>query len=225
MRSQLPAGTEFDPERSVLEITHSKGIFSNASITLSALGAVHPRGQYVKVNWSKQDQWRDNDRNQANLFDDYFAPNQSANPALFTALPPVVHHGIYEDLHFRALRPYVAEYFRQAPIVQARMEAFIRKYDIDFDKIAGLCHRGTDKWIEIPAIGTGYYFGEARKLLRRHPDMRLLIQTDQRQVRDECIRDFGDRAFFIEEMPVTESNCVMHEIPPRSESFPISNWV
>jgi hypothetical protein len=57
--------------------------------------------------------------------------------------------------------------------------------------------------------------------MKKYPRMRVLVQTDQAQVRDFLLEEIGERAFFIEEMPVTYSSQAIHDVisPEAQISF------
>jgi hypothetical protein len=48
------------------------------------------------------------------------------------------------------------------------------------------------------------------KITKKHADLRVLVQTDRKQVRDYFLSEIGPAAFYIEEMPVTCSSSAMH---------------
>ena len=119
-------------------------------------------------------------------------------------------HGFYEDLHFKKLNAYVHNYFNPSSLVKGRIQQFFEKYRICPDRTIGVCYRGTDKVFEVRAISPSRYLSEVKKLLKKHTDLRVLVQTDQKQVRDYLLSEIGPAAFYIEELPVTCSSSAMH---------------
>jgi hypothetical protein len=120
-------------------------------------------------------------------------------------MPPINSTGVYKDLRFDKLNPYVQNYFAPSDTVIRKQEELVRNYKIDFENTIGLWYRGTDKWIEVPTISPDYYIRVARRLLAENHNLRLLVQTDQEQARDRFLKEFKERAFYISEMPVTKS--------------------
>jgi hypothetical protein len=218
----LSTGTHFDEKKNQLTINRNYGFFSNCSVTLWALTKIYPSESFVKVNWSSEDRYRDNDQAGKNLFDLYFEQNAKADTHQLSPLSPVNHHGIYAELPFQQLNPYIQSYFVPSAVVQKRQKELLQKYNIDCEKTISLCYRGTDKWTEIAPIPPRFYINETRRLLANRSDLRVLVQTDQEQVRKQCLAYFGERAFYFDEMPVTSSSIAIDHI--SQEFRKISNF-
>jgi hypothetical protein len=218
----LSTSTHFDEKKNELTIRWNYGFFSNCSVTLWALTKLHPSKSFVKVNWASQDRYRDSDQAGENLFDLYFEQNTKADTHQLLPLSPVNHHGTYADLPFERLTPYIQNYFVPSHIVQKKQKELLQKYNIDYEKTMSLWYRGTDKWTEIAPIPPKFYIDEARRLLAKHPDLRVLVQTDQEQVRDQCASYFGEQAFYFDEMPVTPSSIPIDHI--SQDYMRISNF-
>src|SRR5208282_2604078 len=212
LNSYLDTSTHVDVRKNQLEITHSFGFFSNCSWTLLALTRIYPSERYVKVNWPCQDQWRNDDQVGKNLFDLYFHPNSDLDPRALENLSPFNYHGVYRDLRFDKLTPYIGNYFAPSEIVTKKLDELVRKYEIDFNNTLGLWYRGTDKFTELVPVPPRYYVAEVRRLLRKNPRLRVLLQTDQEQVRDIFVKELGERAFYFSELPVTKSSIGIHNI-------------
>ncbi len=75
-----------------------------------------------------------------------------------------------------------------------------------------MCYRGTDKGTEITLESPEMYAEAAHAVLKRNPRYRVLVQTDQAQVRDFLAEELGERAFFIYEMPVTDTDNAIHNV-------------
>lgn len=216
--------TYLDTKKNQLDISapDSIGFFGNCTITLWALTRIYPSDRFVRVNWPKQGIWRDSDQAGMNLFDLYFNQNTNSECHQLPHLSPLNYHGLYSDLPFDKLSPYVQNYFLPSNAVRQRQEKLEHKYNIDYDKTVALWYRGTDKWTELSTISPRHYILETQRLLANDDDLRVLIQTDQEQVRDNCIAYHGKRAFYFDELPVTTSMTGVHHIPVESRG--ISNF-
>lgn len=211
----MKPNAEYDSENGRLFILDDPawGFYALCTATLQELNKIYPAERNIKVQWPQVNSWRDGDRSQANLFDDYFAPDYEANPAEFQKVSGIRQLGIYEDIDYDKARPYLKHYFRPSERVEHRIAHFLGKYGIDPDNTIGLCIRGTDKWIETGIVSPAYYLQEAKRLLGSDSKLRLLVQTDQKQLRDYFMYDdFQNRAFFLEELPATEGTVVMHKV-------------
>jgi hypothetical protein len=177
-----------------------------------------PDGGHIEVIWPTQNTWRNVNSSRENLFNDYFQPKDFSNAERMQFVPRFNYHGVYEDLHFKKLNTFIHNYFKPSFLVERRIQQFLDKYHICADKTIGVCYRGTDKGYEVPSISPSRYLSEVQKLLKEHGDLRVLVQTDQKQVRDYLLSEIGPAAFYIEEMPVTCSSSAMHTVKEKTIS-------
>ena len=208
--SPLEHLVQYEPERKQLKLLHDAGFFSNCTVTLQNLTVLHPAEGHIEVIWPTQTMWRNLNGSRENLFNDYFRPKNRSQAKRMQFVPRFNAHGFYEDLHFKKLNAYVHNYFNPSSLVKSRIQQFFEKYRICPDRTIGVCYRGTDKVFEVRAISPSRYLSEVKKLLKKHTDLRVLVQTDQKQVRDYLLSEIGPAAFHIEEMPVTCSSSAMH---------------
>ena len=211
-----------DWKDSRLDITTPSGFFANCTATLSCLTRIYPYERYVRVNWPGQDLWRNADQVGVNLFDLYFHPNSNFDIHVLAKLSYTNPHGVYQDLNFEKLNPYISNYFVPSEIVREKMDEIVHKYKIDYGNTVGLWYRGTDKFTEHPPVPPHYYVAEIRKLVRKNPRLRVLVQTDQEQVRDIFVRELGEQVFYLNELPVTKSSIGIHKM--SSEERGLSNF-
>ncbi|MGP8069928.1 MAG: hypothetical protein ACLP5V_08565 [Candidatus Bathyarchaeia archaeon] len=213
--------TFWDPKKNQLDVTtpgHT-GLFGVCTVTLWALTSKYPSDTFVKVNWSGQDIWRDSDQAGENLFNLYFEPNTNVDTRQLPQVLPLDYHGVYSALPFNKLNPYVQNYFVPSNAIRKKQEELVSKYNIDYEKTVALWYRGTDKWIELSPIPPRYHILETARLLATDDDLRVLVQTDQEQIRDECMMHFGKRGFYFDELPVTSSLTGVHHIPAESRGM------
>lgn len=207
----LESLVQYDPQRKQLKLLHDAGFFSNCTVTLQNLTVLYPLdGGHIDVIWPTQNTWKNVNSSRENLFNDYFQPIDPSNAKRMQFLPRFNYHGVYEDLHFKKLNTFIHNYFKPSFLVESRGRQFLEKYQICTDKTIGVCYRGTDKVLEVPSISPIRYLSEVQKLLKEHDDLRVLVQTDQKQARDYFLSEIGPAAFHIEEMPATCSSSAMH---------------
>jgi hypothetical protein len=172
------------------------------------------------VNWSTQKRYKD--QLGKDLFELYFHPNPNVDLQSLVKISLIDQHRIYEDLDFEKLSPYIENYFLPSDIVRVKQEEFVRKYSIDYENTIGLCYRGTDKWLEIAQIQPEYYVQGVKRLIKREPSLRIMIQTDQEQIRNHFVSVLGKRAFFLSELPVSSSAIGVHNMSDSERG--ISNF-
>jgi len=179
----------------LLEISNNVGIFSRIDTSHCF---THFKDDPLQNIWPE-------------LFQENNTPLQSdASTSLLAK--KLFHHDPYSSIDFDAANPLMAHYFSLSHSVQELVELLTEKYKIDYENLIGVCYRGTDKFREISPVDMDVYLSQAEELLNRNVKSKILIQTDQLQVRNAFIEKFKDRCFFLDEMPVTETQTVMHEI-------------
>ncbi|MDZ4655871.1 MAG: hypothetical protein U1F44_08355 [Coriobacteriia bacterium] len=107
-------------------------------------------------------------------------------------------------------RAYVDAFMTPSDEVLETAEFFDEKYRIAMAPTIAVCYRGTDKHIEVKPTPISHYFATVDKLLVSKSDAEVLIQTDQEQVRDAFVERYGTRCKYIEELPVTTGDRVLH---------------
>ena len=191
--------------------THEAGFFSICSTILYNLARTHPRvnsvnGRYSFANF-KDDQGYD-------PWLDFFLAPQNTNEQI--SLPwlsnGLHHHKRYSSINFTETQFLLKKYFSPSQKVVEKIQFLQKKYSIDFAKTIAVNYRGTDKHTEVAPQPFETYGVTAQKLLNENPGFKILIQSDQKQFRDYLQSLLGDKSFYIEEMPVTEGEVVIHKI-------------
>jgi hypothetical protein len=160
-----------------------------------------------------------------NSWDLYFHQPRLDVPAPFSDKNPFArrlrHHSDYSTLPLKRVRGHIARYFSPNETVIREESDLLARYNINPAQTISVCFRGTDKSTEIALEDPQVYLDAARTTMKKHPRTRVLVQTDQAQVRDFLLKEIGERAFFIEEMPVTYSSQAIHDVisPEAQISF------
>lgn len=94
-------------------------------------------------------------------------------------------------------------YFAPSDEIIAKIKYLKYKYQVNPEETISIHYRGTDKFTEVAVASQEQYAEIAKKLLERHPNLRVLIQTDQKQALEYFLNQFGNRAFYIDELPTT----------------------
>lgn len=99
-------------------------------------------------------------------------------------------------------------------------EWFYKKYNLCYEETLAVCHRGTNKWTECASASTQAWLDKAKKVLKDNPHLnRVLLQTDQEQMRDAFLAEFGASCFFFEEIAATTGKMVMHAVTKKEEKL------
>jgi hypothetical protein len=218
----------YDRSERTLFVHHSSGFFSNCCVTLWNLREIQLAGEPLplRIDYSGSFEFFRNAEQQAqrtDLYPLFFRPAvERAVPAV--RLPFVEHHGQYAFLDYRRINPVIQRYFKpsaHALDIQARLKL---RYRIDPARTLAVVYRGTDKKVELLQATPEAYLRLARRLLMQNPGYRLWIQTDERAVRDLFCEAFGERCFYLREMPVSSDGRVVHEQDDQALSMPRSEF-
>lgn len=214
----LPYAGLYDPLTQVLRCGHNAGFFSNCTVTLWHLAQLHRQHGVLpaRLDFSAAFSSYRNPtqlREESDLYPLFFRPVPAPNAAVAcatTTLPMVRHHGLYRFIDFARLNPVIAAYFQPSAAAQDLAHHLQRKYGIDLHKTIAVVYRGTDKGIEVQLADPQAYLRATQALLARHPDHRVLIQTDEWAVQQLFLQTLGERCFALDEMPVSRDGMVVH---------------
>jgi hypothetical protein len=218
---QLTWGGHYEPETDVLFCGHNAGFFSNCCVTLWNIADLHSAtGRFpARINFSHAfSAYRNSGQllGQTDLYPLFFQPGRQEDPqGIFPYSPKhryPPNHGLYRFLDYDRLRPVIERYFQPSSRAQEVRAELIRHYEIDPATTLAVVYRGTDKSTEVKVASPEAYLGLTRTLLLRYPHYRVWIQTDESEVRDMFCRAFGDRCFFLHEMPVSTNGLAVHDL-------------
>ncbi len=92
------------------------------------------------------------------------------------------------------------------------------------ERTLAIVYRGTDKVQDVRLAPVEAYIAAAAAVMERHPELDILIQTDQQQARDLMIAAFPNARLF-DDVPVTQGALAIHRlefgtsIPMTKEDF------
>lgn len=192
----------------------NQGFFSVCSWALKHFAITYP---LIKEICGKHAFYDFKDKADYDPWSDYFLPPDLKDTDInINYFNKGVYHrsnqGTYSNLVFKESSALIAKYFRPSTKVQLKIEKFTTKYKFNLNKTIVIYVRGGDKYLEVIPKSVELYASKAVEIINKNKDFKVLIQTDQLQVRDHLLKTFGNRAFFIDELPVTETNLGIHKI-------------
>jgi hypothetical protein len=219
----------YDAHDGTLACGHDAGFFSICSVALRNIAEVLQRTGSLprRMDFSRTFRAFRNagqSRDALDMYPVFFLPGPADSAAELRRLPRVKHHGLYQRIDYRAFAPVLRRYFQpsaQARTIQAR---WIDRYRIEPGKTIAVIYRGTDKHTEVAIARPEAYVEQTRVILGRHPDFRILIQTDERSVRDLFLATFGSRCFFIDDMPVSDGGVAVHDLDDAVLGLDRGEW-
>ena len=202
----------FQPENRFLLVQLSDDIFDKFSDLLSDISdlanqGISPKKIHLTSGCDKYCNHSDN--SDIDLYPIFFKPDVYQNYELWTTLPRFVH-GRYSLAKTERWHPFIKRWFNPSDQVMAKVEKYSKEYQFDPEETIGVFYRGTDKKFEIPISDFRKYRQVLKFLLKKNPESRIFVQTDQEEFRDYLIGEFGSRCFYLEEMPVAKGSTGLH---------------
>lgn len=212
---RLPKNSFYSLENKTLYCVHNSGYFSNCSVTLWGLIELYKQNilpeninfSYSFIHFKTQEQIS----YQVDVYPNYFRyePIQIVKVDKEKLLRHD-HHGLYVKYTYDVYNLFIAKYFSLSSQALENVNNLLKKYKINPSETIAVCYRGTDKSREVKLATPEAYLKTAKQILKQNPNFKILIQTDQKQVRDLFLHHFQDQCIFFEEMPVTEGKRVLH---------------
>jgi hypothetical protein len=203
----------YDPSLNVLYSNWIGGFYANCSMALLALIQLANRG-IVPDRMVMDQEWdcvcKRKEVGNIDLYPLLFQENRLEKIPKLGGVALFDSHGRYGWLKNEGYLPFLRRWFRPADESFKIHERILRDNKVELSKTIAVVYRGTDKHTEVVLANPQEYIQLSHKLLKKKPDHRVLIQTDQTQVRDMFMAYFGESCFFLPEMPTTQKNVPIH---------------
>jgi hypothetical protein len=166
----------------MLRTTHNAGFFSCCNVKLTDLaGYIHKnKKQPDTVDSSVQFDWYKNNTKRDITFD-YFEDYNKIDVSFNTDFN---YHwkeqfSDYKTLDYKNLQPLMSKYFSPSKDIEERKRKIENKYNLDYENTCVLFYRGNDKNTETKICGYNEYIIYAEQVLKKNPDTKFLIQSDE----------------------------------------------
>lgn len=214
MNTILPHENTYSKESNTLHCNWNYGFFSNCSVTLWGLIDLyntHIMPDHIDFSggfsyYRSKSQIKD----RTDLYNIFFATDTDLDIEYSGVISKHDHHGIYGNYDYENYGRFIRKYFRPSKAIDLLQNQLSKAYNICFEETIVVYYRGTDKQIEVDCADPSHYLAATENILKTAPESRILIQTDQQQVRDMYLKHFGHRCFYFHELPVTKSNTGIH---------------
>ena len=122
------------------------------------------------------------------------------------------HHSLYRFIDFTATNTLVRTFFAPSQRIGAQIDRLTADYSLEPSQLIAVCYRGTDKSTEVRQNPLSKYLKVTRRLARKYPTHRILLQTDDSNALELFSKEFGQRLTWFAELPTTASATVMHKL-------------
>lgn len=187
----------------MLKITHNAGFYSCCTIRLEEILAYFNKFQQLPeiVDSSHQFAFYKTDYNQ-NLVDLFFktenTPIQYVKDVKTTSSLDEQQFSNYSLINYSDLEPFVKKYFMPSDIILQHMNFLITQYSIDLENTCAVRFRGTDKCIETKLPSYEELVEKAKLIQCKKPNIKFLVQTDEKEFLEFFIKEFPDAIYFSE---------------------------
>lgn len=122
----------------------------------------------------------------------------------------------YKNINFEQVTPFVTKYFTPSYPVLERCRVFENKYNLDYSQLCAVFYRGNDKVTEMKVASYDYFIDKAREVKARHPNMKFLVQPDEREFLEAFLQAFPNDTIYFEETPMLskQNSAMFFEIEP-----------
>ena len=227
----LSSNSEWDYLTDTLTVDHQSGFFDAVTIMLGNLIDIHkqiPNRPPIKnIIWKKNPMVSDCESNNYPLF---FCQSDNRNEISLGSpvKGPWVSHNFHE-INFTEINKIIKQYFNLSEGVMEIRDGLSTTYNVIPEKTIAIYYRGTDHINNIQPRTSHYtvinwiiknLLGEDLSLL---PEYRIMIQTDQKQIRDFFNDHLKKRErFYFQELPVAEGDIGLHKISQDERGMSIT---
>ena len=106
----------------------------------------------------------------------------------------------YKTLDLISLNPFITKYFTPNDEILKIQSEIENKYSIEHDNICVLFYRGNDKITEIALPSFNKYISDANEILKKEPNIKFLIQSDETDFLDRMKIEFPNNIIFYDEI-------------------------
>jgi len=196
----------------IILVNHDAGLFSTTTIILfNIINYFKNKGiNPTCIDSSQTFTWYRNSNN--NIFFDFFKikninilDNKSLEYFDYE-LRGDLQFKKYDDFNLDIYFKYVDVYFNLSDKVMNIYNNIINKYNLNFDNICVLFLRGNDKATECKIPSYDKYIEKGNELLKSNPDLKFLIQSDEKEFINEMTINFPNNVVFNDEIRIINKN-------------------
>jgi len=189
---------------------HNDGFFSNCSTRLHHLIEYFNTYKYLPIKFDSSNlfnHYKNNDDINKDITFVYFKDYKEISiPIKFDRY--INYNGSHQfsrfhRLDYEKLKPFIYKYFSPSDKILNIKKTIEDKYNIDYDNICVLFHRGNDKATETILPEYNDYVIYANKILeieKNNPNFKFLIQSDETEFLDEMKKLYPNHIIFYDEI-------------------------
>jgi hypothetical protein len=107
----------------------------------------------------------------------------------------------YDTLNLLEIRKFISIYFEPTDFIKSLVTNLETKYNLDYENLCSVFYRGNDKSKETNLASYESFFEKVDQVISKNPNVKLLVQTDELEFRNEFSKKYKDFIQF-DEIPV-----------------------
>ena len=201
----INTATMDQPNKKVLKTIHNAGFFSNCTIRLLDIIAYFNKHALLPDEVDSSEQFLHYKGYPGeNMIPAYF--NQEAESLDLQCSYPVdirmdcmaIQFDAYRNLDFKNISPFIKKYFMPSMNVLQYAAEFKIKYKLDYPNLCAVFYRGNDKSTEMKIAPYGLFIEKAHEIKAKNPNIKFLVQPDEREFLEAFMAVFPDSIYFTE---------------------------
>lgn len=215
----------------MLRISHNCGFFSCCYVRLDEILKYYNLHKKLPSKVDSTDQFKDykpGDHSE-NIVPYFFVEDQKyldsidivfTKPLQISSSHEEPQFSNYRLLNFDDMKPFLKKYFSLSNDVKNCITFLDNKYslsDINYNNICAIFFRGNDKSKETNQPSYEEMIQKASTILTHNPNIKFLIQTDEREFLEAFLKCFPNNSFYFKEIPNTPKmyGSMQHILPPQ----------
>ena len=188
----------------MLTINHNAGFYSNCNIILHKIICFFNKNHKLPeiLNTQNTFNWYKNKNESGNIFDLYFKNKKDEKIEYKDKIDykQTYQFTDFKIINFEKITPFINKYFESSDIVEQKIDYIINKYNIKYDNICTLFHRGNDKITEMVLPSYDDYIKKGKEILHNNPDIVFLIQSDETEFLERMSTEFKNSIILYDEI-------------------------
>ena len=184
----------------MIKITHNAGFFSCCSVKLEHITNLINLNKRLpdNIDSSKQFRWYKKNTNKDITFD-YFENYENVSD--IKIIHPIDYFSRYQwknyaNLDYKRITPLIKKYFSPSTEINEIINNIEKKYNLLYENICVLFHRGNDKNRETIKCTYDEYLNYANQLLKKNQKIKFLVQSDETQFIEFFKKKFPNNSFY-----------------------------
>lgn len=208
--------------KTILKCIHNAGFFSNNTIALQDIVYYFNQNKALPDEVDRHEQYMHYKSYAGEtLINVYFKETpdkvEYSSPITMRLDCMAIQFDKYSNIPFSEVLPIVNKYFQPSDKVLKIEQELKDKYNLDYNNLCSVFYRGNDKSREMKVASYDYFIDKAKEIKAKHPNIRFLVQPDEREFLQAFQSEFPDCIYFEETPMLSKQDSAMFFELPKNE--------